>query len=349
MIGVLLASARDGQRRPRLSDALDLAFGGLRIRIRAILAGQFDPSFTDALAVYSIAAPVMWMIILLALASGSAYNMVRFATATPVFPGMYVLILAPLILLTLTIVPLVLAWRRKRAAAAIVAFLPAAVLTGLALMPSAMTFTAFGGADSLLMVVLVVALAISPGPRRGAELMRGRTWIVVCAAGLAASVPLYAISLRWMLAGARAPIFAGVAFAAAAGFVLTLPRAVAVRLLWLMAGPVYLTGISIAEAYGSSALIRDSFEIVYLPAFALTVLTGALGWLGSPGAVSGRRISFRRRDCLEVLLDLVQAGRASGRDRRPGPRTSRRPGDAAGSGTGRRRSPPSPRRPPARA
>ena len=69
MIGVLLASARDGQRRPRRSDALDLALGGMRIRIRAILAGQFDPSFTDALAVYSIAAPVMWMIILLALAS----------------------------------------------------------------------------------------------------------------------------------------------------------------------------------------------------------------------------------------------------------------------------------------
>ena len=285
MIGVLLASARDGQRRPRLSDALDLALGGMRIRIRAISAGKFDPSFTDALAVYSIAAPVMWMIILLALASVYAHDVLRDA-AISTFTGMSTLILVPVILLVLTIAPLVLSWRRKRAAALVMAFLPAALFTGLALMPSATTLTAFRGADSLLMVLQVVALAISPGPRRGAELMSLRTWIVVCAAGVAASVPLCAISFRWMLAGPRASIFAGVALAAAAGFVITLPRAVAVRLLGMLAAPVYLTAISIAEVYRASSLISDSYGIVYLPALGLAVLTGALGWLGTRRGLS---------------------------------------------------------------
>ncbi len=36
MIGVLLASASDGQQHPRLADSLDLIRGGLRIRLRAI-------------------------------------------------------------------------------------------------------------------------------------------------------------------------------------------------------------------------------------------------------------------------------------------------------------------------
>ncbi len=113
MIGVLLASARDGQRRPRRSDALDLAFGGLRIRIRAILAGQFDRSFTDALAVYSIAAPVMWMIFICTWAAVNDYRWLNSATAIPSWQQIAVAVAFPVLLVTVTALPIVLAWRGR--------------------------------------------------------------------------------------------------------------------------------------------------------------------------------------------------------------------------------------------
>jgi hypothetical protein len=279
MLGVLLASARDGQRRPFLSDALDLALGGLRIRFRPLLAGQFGTRFTDALAVYSIATPVMWAIIQLAISPVYFYNLVAHGTATSTVPGMVVPISVEVIFLILTLCPLALAWRGRRAAAVTVALIPAAFTTTMAVMPT-MT-TSFGVADSLLTVLLLVALTVSPGPRRGAQVMNRWTWVVVCAAGLAASLPLYAITSRWMLAGLRVPMFAGIAVAVAAGFMITLPRAVATRLLVLMAAPIYLAGVAMATAYGSSSWVSISYQLVYLPTLALVVLTGAIGWIGT--------------------------------------------------------------------
>jgi hypothetical protein len=279
MLGVLLASARDGQRRPFLSDALDLVLGGLRIRFRPLLAGQFGPRFTDALAVYSIATPVIWTIIQVAISTVYIYNLVAHGTATSAVPGMVVPISVEVIFLILTFCPLALAWRGRRAAAVTVALIPAAFTTTMAVMPT-MT-TGFGAADSLLTVLLLVALTVSPGPRHGAQVMNRWTWAVVCAAGLAASLPLYAITSRWMLAGLRVPMFAGIAVAAAAGFMITLPRAVATRLLVLMAAPVYLAGVAMASAYGSSSWVSISYQLVYLPTLALVVLTGAIGWIGT--------------------------------------------------------------------
>jgi hypothetical protein len=54
----------------------------------------------------------------------------------------------------------------------------------------------------------------------------------------------------------------------------------------MLAAPVYLTAISIAEVYRASSLISDSYGIVYLPALGLAVLTGALGWLGTRRGLS---------------------------------------------------------------
>ena len=279
MLGVLLASARDGQRRPFLSDAIDLALGGLRIRFRTLLDGQFGPRFTDALAVYSIATPVMWTIIQLAITPVYTYNLVAHGIATSAVPGMVAPISAEVIFLILTISPLALAWRGRRAAAVTVALIPAALTTTMSLIPT-MT-TGFGVADSLVTVLLVVALTASPGPRHGAHVMNRWTWAVVCAAGLAASVPLYAITSRWMLAGLRVPMFAGIAVAAAAGFMITLPRAVATRLLVLMAAPVFLAGVAMATAYGRISWVSISYQLVYLPTLALVVLTGAIRWIGT--------------------------------------------------------------------
>jgi hypothetical protein len=99
---------------------------------------------------------------------------------------------------------------------------------------------------------------------------------------LAGSVPLYAITSPSMLTGVRVPMVGGIAVAAAAGLIITLPTGVAVRVLVLMAAPVYLVGLGMATAYGSgSSWVSISYLAVYLPALALVVLSGALCWLGT--------------------------------------------------------------------
>lgn len=58
MIGVLLAAASDGQRRPRLGEAANLIWAALRIRLRPSQAAAAGDGWRDALAVFSVAAPL---------------------------------------------------------------------------------------------------------------------------------------------------------------------------------------------------------------------------------------------------------------------------------------------------
>ena len=64
MIGVLLASAPPGRNRPDKAEVLDLIGGGLRARLRRSRTGEGNPAWRDALAVFSVVAPVVllgWM------------------------------------------------------------------------------------------------------------------------------------------------------------------------------------------------------------------------------------------------------------------------------------------------
>ncbi len=80
MIGVLLASADDGQRQPRPTDPADLAFGGLRIRLRGLFrTAHPDQDWRDALAAFSVAAPVL----MLFLEASQLYNVFAFGGASP--------------------------------------------------------------------------------------------------------------------------------------------------------------------------------------------------------------------------------------------------------------------------
>lgn len=54
MIGVLLADARPGQRRPALGDALNLIGAGLRARLRVNARGFTEPAWADAAAVTGV-------------------------------------------------------------------------------------------------------------------------------------------------------------------------------------------------------------------------------------------------------------------------------------------------------
>src|SRR5258708_34173792 len=71
MIGVLLAGASSGQRRPGVADTLDLISGALRVRIRAALTGGSDPGWLGALAVASLLAAPLMIVLLLGQSLGS--------------------------------------------------------------------------------------------------------------------------------------------------------------------------------------------------------------------------------------------------------------------------------------
>jgi hypothetical protein len=59
IIGVLLSSTPADQDRPTKADALDLIGGGLRIRLRQLRTGEGNPAWRDALAVFSVVAPIV--------------------------------------------------------------------------------------------------------------------------------------------------------------------------------------------------------------------------------------------------------------------------------------------------
>ena len=62
MLGVLLAAAPDGQRRPRISEAANLLWGALLIWLRPRPAEQpAAGAWSDALAAFSVAAPMAFL------------------------------------------------------------------------------------------------------------------------------------------------------------------------------------------------------------------------------------------------------------------------------------------------
>src|SRR5216683_2289621 len=81
MIGVLLASAPAGKRRPDIADTLDLFGGAVRVRLRSTLTGTPDPGWRNALALTGLlglrriaavgaAATVPWFAVQAATAGG---------------------------------------------------------------------------------------------------------------------------------------------------------------------------------------------------------------------------------------------------------------------------------------
>jgi hypothetical protein len=72
MLGVLLDTARPGQRTPGLGQAVNLAACGLAIRVRRIPGWLAADAGQDALAVVSLIAPAV-VLILIALGLGARY------------------------------------------------------------------------------------------------------------------------------------------------------------------------------------------------------------------------------------------------------------------------------------
>ena len=182
MLGVLLAGARPGQRAPGLGQAVNLAACGLVIRVRRIPGWLAADAGQDALAVVSLIAPAV-VVILLALGRGAmdatAAARVPFWTLLPVLPslGESVVVLAWLavVLLGLTgcrgaaaviaAISLTLAW---------LAVLTASVQQSGALSQGLFQFLGTVDVPVVLASLAACSLALSPGPLRGLAIVGWR-------------------------------------------------------------------------------------------------------------------------------------------------------------------------------
>ena len=202
MLGVLMAAADSGCNRPSLAEWADLLLGAARIRLRPGRALSDRSGWRDALAVYSIAAPLMVLIstVIGWLAAELELTRIGHGGFTMVITGIdshHALVVTAIWLAIdgqgLVAVLALLGLRRSAAAAAAIS----ALYLGITAVLQLYTPLSVGIPISLLYVPFAVvapisetvALLASSGPRRGRQLMRRRDWALL-AAGSAATAAL---------------------------------------------------------------------------------------------------------------------------------------------------------------
>jgi hypothetical protein len=294
MIGVLLASASDGQDRPGPADVADLVSGGLRARLRSWPGVEkVDQKWADALAAYSVVAPVLmtgFLSVQLYLAV-HRLSLGRWAR----FPGepsfTYQLIIMLLLEATavaavagLAVCP-VLIRRDKRLAVGLIA--GAAVLIGLIATvtfaagspqfgPDQVGFTAFFLAE-------VIAVAISPDPGRGWRVLAARGLITVIAVTVAMITIEFALQSS-ALSSVRIDRTGLELAAATLGIALIGVFAADAfkRMLILLLIPgypllIYVQLYSVMFTYNRNAVV----QVLYLPTVTIAVLVALAIWQAS--------------------------------------------------------------------
>ncbi len=182
MVGVLMAAAPDRQRWPGLAETADLIAGAMRIWVRAITRGVSDPRWRDALAVLSVVAPLLLLAAGLAINDilGVAIRAVGGSFENPfwlaywwVWPSTF----GPAIVTALVLLRL-----RRVAAAAALATTASYVIISADGSPAADLASVGTALWMVLGGLATVALALSPGPRRGLQIL-GRWRTALTAAG----------------------------------------------------------------------------------------------------------------------------------------------------------------------
>jgi hypothetical protein len=290
MLGVLLAAARPGQRRPGLAATADLISGALRIRLRALLRGTPDQRWEDALAVVSVLAPLLMLAAglvtsnLVAVAVRAArgyYDGLSWLTD----PRVWLLLAGPVTVAALALLGL----RRATALAALTVTAGETFVLAFA----SMTATYWSSPVIALWVFLGLLAAAAPvlsaGPRRGRQILR---WWGVTAASLLAIVfaqltwgpdiqfPLDHATLVGAHMGARVLTpqvrLAGILAAAMAAAALCLVTATGRRVLVLLAIPALPYVVIVAQLTGLTRLWllggAAAAALVYLPPLVLTGL-----------------------------------------------------------------------------
>lgn len=195
MLGVLMAGARPGQRRPGLGESADLIKSAVILRLRRIGSPADSKRWTDALALFSLVAPLL-LVAAAVLEVAVPYSL---PAPSPKYPrplppylasrqiGGLSLLSWPPFDITLgclaVVAVLVLLGQRWAAIAA---------MTGTAVfwiaadqIPLPFPLQVFTIAVCLLTGAALVA---SPGPRRGRELVNWRHWIVLLLTAAAVQV-----------------------------------------------------------------------------------------------------------------------------------------------------------------
>jgi hypothetical protein len=278
MIGVLLASAGSGKRRPGLADTVDLVTGGLKIRLKPPRYDGVDAGWRDTLAVASVAIPAMLAIAYAAIFSWTAYNRISIAASVPA--GMIV-VLAGFVLLV-ALAP-VLALRGLRRPAVLAYCLPVLWVGW-----SAPVVSDHDHGFFLAFLTGAAAFALSPGARRAVQIMTARTWTVVGAIGLALCVPEVVVrgaALHWPVwpytprqALVMIVSLTLITAAGAIGLLRTLPSPVGRRLITLLAVPAYPGAVALATSTSVSLAPLAAAEVVYLPTLTLACLAVGLVW-----------------------------------------------------------------------
>lgn len=293
MIGVLLASTPTDQDRPSKADALDLIGGGLRTRLRQLRNGDGNPAWRDALAVFSVAAPIVLLGWLTAgyLASIARQTGLRFSFRhTELVSGVDATMLTALVATAIAVAALAICpalSRRGHAAAAAVVGVFAATAAVIGLVQ---VYRVFGPSDgdltlylSLIAAMEVLALIASPGPARGWQLLSRRGLIVLAVISvvlIAASTASATSYTYWNSVNTISDILGLVSVL---GVALTLRWPVGSRLMALWAIPGYqFVGFAAAQylftslQFGSYVVFELEFRL--LPTALIAVFVGLAAW-----------------------------------------------------------------------
>lgn len=195
VLAVLLASARPGQRRPGLLESADLIRSALGMRLRAAWSGSANQGWADALAVFSVIAPLFLLavdILEIALPYHLPPSRPRFVLYAPLSgplllrsPGFDFAVGGQAIIAALVLLGL-----RRTALAATAAFVFYWIAGKNAFaIPLVMLLA------TSVCILAAAALIASPGPRRGRHLMNWGHVVVLLLAAAAVKVWLVLLAL----------------------------------------------------------------------------------------------------------------------------------------------------------
>ena len=263
MLGVLMSGARDGQRRPGLAESADLIRGALRIRLRPVLGTAADPSWRDALALFSVVLPLLMLTL-------TAMSVLLYRRQGVIFPP-HAAVTGLLLQGQLLVVPLVLARLRRTAALAAVATL--IWMLGVTIVGPASYNATELTAYFCFLGLEALALLLSPGPSRGLELLGWRRTPVLLIAGVAGAAVVTSGS---PVAAHRGGLIAVMALAVLVIIVIALALASVTsrRVVALLAIPAYPFVLAMLVPQRPGSVSLPELTLACLPLLAAGCLAG---------------------------------------------------------------------------
>jgi hypothetical protein len=268
MIGVLMAAAPGGASRPGPAGTIDLIRGGLQARFRSGWRWLAETDWTDALAVCSVAIPVILASYFTASWLYSLGNGVLQGYTSPVHEQVE----RGLIVLAIAAPPLLATWYRR-----IGAFVALALAAWLSVYTLGGVSASWGGywiiygqavSGSLALLLGAAALVVSRGPRRALEILTPNSWLVLTGSGVGMGLirPYLWPRPGWL----AAVIVIAVLAAVAAGLLLTIPAPAARGMLILLVAPAYPGAVLAIGHSGRFGRDTSGFpNLVFLPTVLL--------------------------------------------------------------------------------